>query len=71
MWSFLGLLHLGWVLLDLSHYAAIFAIGEVGVWMIFELKFHELVYFHLLDHVLGELLLVDVDAWIAEAHGVA
>ena len=70
MRSLLRLFHLGRVLLDLSHNAAVFAISEVGVWMIFQLKFHEFVDLHLFDHVLGELLFIDVDAWVAETHGV-
>lgn len=58
-------------MLDLSHDAAVLTISEVGIWMVLELKFHEFVDLHLFDHVLGELLFVDVDARVAETHGVA
>lgn len=58
-------------MLDLPHDAAVLAIGEVGVRVVLELKLHQLVDLHLLDHVFGELLFVDVDAGVAEAHRVA
>lgn len=69
--SLLRLLCLGRVLLDLSHYAAVFTIGKVGIRVVLKLELHELVDLHLFDHVLGELLFVDVDTRVAETHRVS